>query len=86
MELLWLLLALTCSLVAYLIEKKRWTTLVRTTDQQWYQQWCEHLDRLDIPYQAKTFTIVQGDEIETIYKIKVLSQQASQVKAPNVPL
>lgn len=82
MELLWFLIALACCCMAYLIEKRRWTTLVRTTDREWYLQWRAYLDSHDVPYQAKVYTTVQDHEIVTIYKIKVLSRQSSHLKAP----
>ncbi|WP_126425013.1 hypothetical protein [Brevibacillus marinus] len=82
MGLFWFLLALACSFAAYLLEKKRWTTLVRTTEQKEFQQWCAQLDSLGIPYQAKTSILVQEHQPLTIYKIKVLARQAGRVKAP----
>ncbi|MBO8164025.1 MAG: hypothetical protein H0Z34_09955 [Brevibacillus sp.] len=82
MELLWFLVVLICSYTAYLIEKRRWTTLVRTTDRERYLQWRTYLDHRGIPYRAKVYTTVQENEIVTIYKIKVLSRQVSRLKAP----
>lgn len=83
MELFWFLLALACSYAVYLLEKKRWTTVVRTTEQNEFRRWCTYLDSLAIPYQVKTSILVEGHQPKMVYKIKVHTRQAWRVKAPH---
>lgn len=82
MEFLGIILALLGALVAYLIEKKWWTTLIKTKDPVQYQQLCRYLDQEGVPYRTATYTTVHGDSIQTVYQLRVLIREMRRVKAP----
>lgn len=82
MELLGIILALAGSLVAYLVEQKWWITFLETVDEKAFASCCLYLDREGIPYRTKTCTSLEGEQIQTVYKVKVLVRELERIKAP----
>jgi hypothetical protein len=75
-------IALACSLAAYLVEKRCWKTIVRTTDEAVFRRWCSYLEEIEAPYRTKKYVTLEGDSLKRVYKCKVLVREASKVKAP----
>ncbi|WP_232699900.1 hypothetical protein [Brevibacillus daliensis] len=82
MDILYLLMALACSFLVYLLEKRCWIQLLRTSDEGEFHQWCKHLDEQNIHYWVKNRMIRDGESWVNIYKIMVPKEQASRVNTP----